>query len=319
MMPRMVALRVVFMGSPVFAVPVLEAVLDLRLPEEVRVVGVYTAPDRAAGRGRRLAASPVKELAVSRGLPVLSPARVTPSEEQERFAELGADLVVLAAYGLLLPSTFLFGPRHGAVNVHPSLLPRHRGATPVPAAILAGDGETGTSIIVMDEGLDTGAILAQQRVALAGTERTPELTDRLFRIGATMLGDCLPPYVTGKRAPMPQPDEGATMAKRFSKGDGPIDWAQPAHVLERRVRALNPWPGTSTTWEGRGLQVLEAAVGSPGSGSPGAVTRSGGGIAVTTGEGTLKLLRVRLEGRGAVSAEEFERGHPAFAGASLPS
>jgi methionyl-tRNA formyltransferase len=315
----MVALRVVFMGSPAFTVPVLEAVLSLRLPEPVRMVGVYTAPDRASGRGRRLAASPVKEFAVSRGLPVLSPPRVTPSEEQQRFADLGADLVVLAAYGLLLPSAFLFGPRHGAVNVHPSLLPRHRGATPVPAAILAGDGETGTSIIVMDEGLDTGAILAQQRVALAGTERTPELTDRLFRLGATMLADCLPPYVAGERAPMPQPDDGATMAKRFSKEDGTIDWAQPAHVLERRVRALDPWPGTATTWEGKRLQVLDAAVGRHAPGAPGAVSRSGDGVVVSTGVGALLLRRVRLEGRSTVSAEEFVRGRPAFAGASLPS
>jgi len=315
----MSTLNVVFMGTPSFVVPVLEAVERL-LPEiDGRVVAVYTAPEKPAGRGRRLAPSPVGEYAASKRFAVLTPLRLRSEREVARFESLGVDLVVLAAYGLILPAPFLFGPRHGAVNVHPSLLPRYRGASPVAAAILAGDRVTGTTIMRMDEGLDTGPILEQREVALDGTERTPQLTDRLFRLGAAMLEDCLPRYVRGEVEAAPQPDEGVSVVKRFAKEDAMLDWSRPAIELERRVRAFDPWPGTATVWRGERVEVLTASLGMATDAAPGTVVREGKGIAVATGDGSLVLGQVRPAGRKAMDATAFVVGRPEFVGAALPS
>ena len=317
MMGPMDPVRVVFMGTPGVAVPVLEAVLGLG--PGWPVVGVYTAPDRRAGRGREVRRAPVKIFAEAQGLPVHSPTRLGPPEEAARFGALAADLVVLAAYGLLLPKVFLETPRFGAVNVHPSLLPRHRGAAPVAAAILAGDGSTGTSVIVMDETLDTGPLLARSGpVALDGTERTPDLTARLFALGAELLAGVLPRYVAGEAAPVPQAAEGVSLVKRLSKADGNLDWSQPALRLERQVRAYDPWPGAATTWRGRRLEVLDAGV-ADGTAAPGLVAESGGAVSVGTGEGLLVLRSVKLEGRPATTAAEFVRGHRDLVGDTLPS
>lgn len=321
MMWSMDTVRVVFMGSPEVAVPVLEAVLGLGFGWPV--VGVYTAPDRRAGRGREVRSAPVKAFARTRGLDVLSPALLRADGETERFEALGADLVVLAAYGLLLPKPFLEGPRFGAVNVHPSLLPRHRGAAPVAAAILAGDPSTGASVIVMDEGLDTGPVLARSApVALDGTERTPGLTARLFALGAELLADVLPRYVAGEVVPQQQ-GEGATLVKRLSKADGDLDWSRPAAQLERQVRAYDPWPGSATTWRGQRFEVLDAAVAAaPGLVAglvPGQVIDMDGAVGVGTGDGLLVLRSVRLAGRPATTAAAFVRGHREIVGATLPS
>ncbi|MDA1035252.1 MAG: methionyl-tRNA formyltransferase [Chloroflexi bacterium] len=312
-------LRVVFMGTPAFVVPVLKSVE--KIVEEIggRVVAVYSGPDRPAGRGRKLAASPVKGYAVERGFDVLTPGKVTTEEEKVRFESLGADLVVLAAYGLLLPRPFLFSPLHGAVNVHPSLLPRHRGAAPVPAAILAGDSVSGTTIIKMDEGLDTGPVLAMREVPLTGKERASELTMRLFDLGARMLEECLPSYMGGELVPIAQASEGASVIKRFAKEDGSLDWTRPTAELERRVRALDPWPGTATTWQGQRIDVLEASMGDSAGASPGQVIMQGDAVAVGTGDGTLVLERVRPAGRNAMAARDFVRGRADFIGAVLPS
>ena len=283
------------------------------------VVAAYTAPDAPKGRGRRPTSSPVRVRAEELGIPVMTPRRLTTDEEQTRFREIDANLVVLAAYGLLLPGPFLFGPRHGAVNIHPSLLPRHRGAAPVAGAILAGDEQSGTSLVLMDEGLDTGPLLAQRSVALAGDERTSELTDRLFTLGAAMLEEMLPEYVEGRLAPSPQPSEGVTLTKRMAKADGDIDWTESALVIERKVRAYDPWPGTSTSWEGRRLAVVEAALAQGRGLAPGEVGSVGGETLVGTGEGALRLLRVKLEGRPETGVDEFLRGHGTFLGARLPS
>ena len=317
MMQRVKPLRVVFMGSPDFAIPVLEAVLGLG--PEWAVVAAYTSPDRQSGRGRQAHRPPVMRFASDRGIPTLSPSRLSAEGEVERFGALSADLVVLAAYGLLLPVAFLAGPRFGAVNVHPSLLPRHRGAAPVVATILAGDETTGASVIVMDEGLDTGPLLGRREVQLDGTERTPQLTARLFAMGADLLADVLPEYVSGALAPMPQPTEGATVVKRLSKADGQLDWTKPAAVLERQVRAFDPWPGSATSWGGKRLEVLDAAVGEGRRTVPGAVVAIDGSVGVGTAEGVLVLRRVKLEGRRATAAADFVRGHREFLGATLPS
>lgn len=310
--------RIVFMGSPQSVVGVLDATVRLAAANGWTVAAAYTAPDRPEGRGRRMAAAPVRRRAEELGIPVLTPHRLTLPEEQERFRELRADLVVLAAYGLLLPPPFLFEPRHGAVNVHPSLLPRHRGAAPVPAAILAGDAETGVTLMTMDEGLDTGPLLAARNVPLRGDERTPALTGQLFALGGELLTYVLPRYVAGEVAPKPQPEEGVTYAPRLTKADALIDWREPADLIERKVRAYDPWPGTATVWEHSRLTVTEAEVAPGAAGlAPGEVWTRGEDVLVGTGSEALRLLRVKPEGRTEMGVPEFLRGRPAFAQARL--
>lgn len=319
----MEGLRVVFMGSPAPVVPVLEALEVYARAQGWTLAGVYAAPARPAGRGRGMRPAPVAERARDLGVPVFTPARLRAEEEQERFRALRADLVVLAAYGLLLPPLFLRpdepgGPSHGALNVHPSLLPRWRGASPVASAILAGDAESGVSVMRMDEGLDTGPVLACERVWLDGTERTPELTDWLFSLGARLLTRSIGPYLAGALVPVPQPQEGITLCGRWRKEDGLLDFTRTAAGLERQVRAFDPWPGAYTTWRGQRLEVLDARVGE-GHGEPGEVTAHGDGFAVGTGEGLLVPLRVRQEGKRALAGQEFLRGQRSLLGAWLPS
>ena len=307
------------MGAPEPAVAALDAVWSVARRNGWSVAAAYAPPDRPSGRGRKPSPSPVRVRAEELGVPVLTPERITPPAEQARFREIGADLVVLAAYGLLLPDAFLFEPRHGAVNLHPSLLPRHRGAAPVAAAVLAGDAVTGTSLMVMDEGLDTGPVLAQRTLPLSGDERTPELTARLFALGAAMLEETLPEYVAGRIVPAPQAADGVTLSKRMAKSDGDVDWTEPALIIARKVRAYDPWPGTATSWQGRRLAVLDAAPAPDAGLAPGQVDVDADGALVGTGEGSLRLLRVRIEGKAALGAAEFVRGRPDFATAWLPS
>jgi methionyl-tRNA formyltransferase len=315
----MASLRIVFMGSPSFVIPILSSTERVASELDGEIVAVYTTPDRPAGRGRKLLASPIKDYARVRGISVLSPARLTNEDEKARFMELRADLVVLAAYGLLLPAPFLFTPKHGAVNVHPSLLPRHRGASPVAGAILAGDLTTGVTIMKMDEGLDTGDVLAMEELPLSGRERAPALTASLFALGARMLNQALPAYLAGAILPQPQAAEGATAIKRFIKEDGQLDWTMPAMDIERRIRALDPWPGTATTYEGARLEVLSATVLGLSGMAPGTVVVQGREVAVATGEGLLVLHQLKPAGRKPMAAADFLRGHPDFAVATLPS
>ncbi len=310
--------RIVFMGSPRPAVAVLDATARVAAANGWSVVAAYTAPDKPEGRGRRMASSPVRSRAEEMGIPVLTPSRLNLAEEQERFRALSADLVVLAAYGMLLPAPFLFEPAYGAVNVHPSLLPRHRGAAPVAAAILAGDAETGVTLMAMDEGLDTGPALARRTYPLNGDERTPALTERLFSLGSELLAEVLPRYVAGDIEPAPQDEERATYTPRMTKTDALIDWNEPALLIERKVRAYDPWPGTATIWEERRLAVTDAAVElETGDLAPGEVCVNAGAVLVGTGRGALRLLRVKREGRSEMDAADFLRGHPAFARARL--
>jgi methionyl-tRNA formyltransferase len=315
----MASLRIVFMGSPSFVIPILSSTERVASELDGEIVAVYTTPDRPAGRGRKLLASPIKDYARVRGISVLSPARLTNEDEKARFMELRADLVVLAAYGLLLPAPFLFTPKHGAVNVHPSLLPRHRGASPVAGAILAGDLTTGVTIMKMDEGLDTGDVLAMEELPLSGRERAPALTASLFALGARMMNQALPAYLAGAILPQPQAAEGATAIKRFIKEDGQLDWTMPAMDIERRIRALDPWPGTATTYEGARLEVLSATVLGLSGMAPGTVVVQGREVAVATGEGLLVLHQLKPAGRKPMAAADFLRGHPDFAVATLPS
>ena len=285
------------------------------------LAGVYTAPDQPAGRGRKLEPTPVKRFAVEVGLRVYTPDTLRSDGAVAQLSELKPDLVVLAAYGKLLPGPFLAVPRWGCVNVHPSLLPRHRGATPGASAILDGDEVTGVTLFLMDEGLDTGPVLAQRKTPLGPSERTPELTARLFALGAELLKEALPVYVAGGRTPAPQGEAGATASRRLTKEDGEMVWTKPATQLEREVRAYFPWPGSATTWNGKRVQVLEAAVEQEGDqAAPGTVVTLGAaGVGVVTGEGVLSLRQVRLEGKPAMGASDFLRGNHGFLGARLPS
>ena len=309
-------LRLIFMGTPSFAVPALGALLDVGHD----IVGVFTQPDRRSGRGRRLSAPPVKGFAESRGLKVLQPASLRKNTDAIRhIADLAPDAIIVAAYGLFLPEDVLAVPRLGCLNIHPSLLPRHRGSSPVATAILEGDEVAGVTIMFLDEGMDTGPVLAQQKATIAPEETCDELTVRLFDIGASLLTTTLDSWNECAVAPIPQDDADATITRRLQRADGEIKWNQSAIEITRRVRAFTPWPGTFTTWQGRTLKVLRAE---PTDDSfdypPGTVLRANNvGITVSTVRGALRLREVQLEGRRASDAADFARGYPDFVGSVL--
>jgi len=310
-------MRIVFMGTPEFAVPALSSLIN----SKYEVVAVYSQPDEPAGRGRRLAPTAVKTLALNCSLTVWQPASLKNPEDVQKLAELRPDTIVVAAYGQLLPQAVLDIPIFGCVNIHPSLLPRHRGPSPVSAAILAGDEVTGVSIMLMDRGMDTGPVLAQKERNISPEDTTGTLTERLADVGAQLLIETLPSWLEGTITPRPQDDGKATYSKILAKEDGQIDWRCPAAELWRRVRAFQPWPGCYTTWRGKMLKIIEA-VSLPGQGEVGRVLETRGAdsapIGVQTGDGILGLVRVQLEGKRAVSAVEFARGQRVFVGSLLP-
>jgi methionyl-tRNA formyltransferase len=307
------AVRTVFMGTPDFAVPSLQALLA---DPAYQVVGVITQPDRAAGRGRELRASPVKQVALAAGLPVLQPERL---REPAAFAELAAlapELIVVAAYGQILRPEVLALPRFGCINVHASLLPRWRGAAPIAAAILAGDAVTGVTIMLMDAGMDTGPILAQEAEPIHPDDTAATLGARLARLGAELLIRTLPAYLAGRLRPRPQPEEGITICRPLTKEQGRIDWTWPAAHIARMVRAYDPWPGAYTTWKGQSLKIL-AATTAPGQAPPGHVLAWGQGAAVGTAADLLVLRMVQPANRPPMRIEAFCRGRPDFIGAVL--
>ncbi|MBX6374494.1 MAG: methionyl-tRNA formyltransferase [Acetobacteraceae bacterium] len=308
-------MRLAFLGSPDFAVPALRALVAAG--HEVAMV--YAQPPRPAGRGHRETPCPVHRAALELGLPVRTPARLRHNTaEHEAFAALGLDAAVVAAYGLILPKPMLEAPRRGCLNIHASLLPRWRGAAPIQAAILAGDAETGITIMQMDEGLDTGPMLLREAVPIGPRATAQELHDQLAELGARLVLRALaedPP-------PVPQPAEGATYAPKLSKEDGRLDWAQDAAALDRRVRALNPWPGTFFEHAGTPIRVLaaEPAEGEAGA-LPGTVLDGGGEVLrVACGGGTaLRLTRLQRPGRAPLPAAEFLRGYALAPGTVLGS
>ena len=311
------------MGSPDYVVGVLDAILAL----DHQVVGVYTQPDKPAGRGRSAEPTPVKSFALSKRLPVFQPASFRVDESQRELARLEPDLVVVAAYGKLLPPEVLELPAHGCLNIHPSLLPRFRGPSPVASAILQEEEPTGTTIMLLDEGMDTGPVLATRELwGWTGSATALELTEKLFEVGADMMAEVLPGWLEGAIVPQTQEHAQATSTRKLEKADGEADWTQAARELEKRCRAFTPWPGLYTTWGGKMLKVLSASVveGSTGTGQsggpPGAVVSvPEHGIGVATGDGVLALSSLQLEGKRAVSAGEFLRGYPEFLGSTLPS
>ena len=304
----MTALRLAFMGSPAFAVPTLQALHEAGH----EVAAVYSQPPRPAGRGRAVTPCPVHEAALSLGLPVRTPARLRhDAAEHAAFATLDLDAAVVAAYGLILPPAMLSAPRRGCLNVHASLLPRWRGAAPIQAAVLAGDAETGITVMQMDAGLDTGPTLLAGRVPIGPRATAADLHDALANLGATLMLQALrdPP------APAPQPAEGATYAPKLSRDSGRLDWTQPAAQLDRQVRAFTPWPGAWATLGTETLKVLRAEPTAGGAGPPGTVLD--GGLLVACGAGALRLLRVQRPGRAPMDADALLRGFPVPPGTLL--
>lgn len=295
-------LRIVFMGSPDFAVPTLRA-----LTHEYEIVGVITQPDRPAGRGRTPRPPAVKVVASSLGLAVLQPTRLAEPEAFRQLREWGPDLIVVTAFGQLLQSEVLDLPRHGCLNVHASLLPRWRGAAPIQAAIAAGDVVTGVTIMKMDAGLDTGGIIVQRRIPIEPQDTGGSLAARLSQLGAETLVASVPGYVSGELQPQLQDAARATRAPLLKKTDGLLDPSLSAEVLERRVRAFDPWPGTYILFEGAALKVLQAH-GSSQTALPGSRLVIDGQPAVAAAEGALVLDKVQPAGKKPMDSRAFLLG-----------
>jgi len=323
-------MRVVFMGTPDFALPSLRGLVE----GGYNIVGVYTRPDRLAGRGRALTPPAVKTAALDYGLPVFQPPGLRRPEAVEELTSLKPDVIVVCAFGVILRQPVLDIPAKGVLNVHPSLLPRHRGASPIAAAILAGDEQTGVTIMLIDPGMDSGPILSQRAIAISPWDTGGSLGERLAEVGAELLLEVLPRWLADEIEPQPQDDSLATQCSLLSKEAGAIDWNLPAIDIWRRVRAFNPRPGAFTTLAGQTLLIWEAwplSVG--GAGEPGTVlpltpeqrqmlpseVGEKETLAVQTGEGLLAILRLQRAGRRSLTAAEFIRGQRDLFGRRLGS
>ena len=302
------ALRIVFAGTPEFAVPSLRAAAQRN-----EVVAVYTQPDRPAGRGRGLQPSPVKREAIARGIPVLQPESLKSELSRDALRALKPDLMVVVAYGLLLPREILGIPAQGCWNVHASLLPRWRGAAPIQRAIEAGDNETGVCLMQMEKGLDTGPVLLSQRIAIGDGETGGQLHDRLAALGAQTLADGLGLLRAGMRpVAKPQPEAGATYARKLDKAEAKLDWSQPAEVLARKVRAFNPWPMAEAVLAGERVRI-HGAVALPLAhrATPGSVLLAGReGIDIACGDGALRIRVLQREGGKAITAADYLNARP---------
>lgn len=291
-------MRVIFMGTPGFSVPALQAVAARH-----EVVCVYTQPPRAAGRGQKPRPSPVQAAAEALGLPVRSPERLKAPEDQAAFAALGADVAVVVAYGLILPQPVLDAPRLGCLNIHASILPRWRGAAPIHRAVMAGDAETGVAIMQMEAGLDTGPVLAEARTPIGPEDTTGDLHDRLAGMGGALIAEVL------ERLPLdavPQSEDGVTYAAKIDKAEARIDWTRPAAEVDRLIRGLSPFPGAWCEVAGERVKLLRARV-VAGEGAPGAVL---GPLVVACGAGAVEVLELQRQGKRPLPTAEALRGMP---------
>jgi len=296
------AVRIIYMGTPDFAVAPLAALIDAGH----EIVCVYSQPPRPAGRGHKERLTPVHAFAEAKGIEVRTPKSLRNEDEQQAFAGLNADLAVVAAYGLILPKPILDAPKYGCFNIHASLLPRWRGAAPIQRAILAGDAETGVTIMQMDEGLDTGDMLLVDRVKITPETTASGLHDALMEMGARLIVEAVDKLAAGALTATPQPDEGVTYASKLEKGEGRLDFAKPAVELERAVRAFTPWPGAYFDRDKDRIKVLEVR-GTDQSGTPGTVLDDA--LTIACGEGALQLLKVQRAGKAPMDAEAFLRGY----------
>ncbi|MEW8535368.1 MAG: methionyl-tRNA formyltransferase [Candidatus Thiodiazotropha endolucinida] len=300
-------LKIVFAGTPAFAATALEALLTTHH----RVVAVYTQPDRPAGRGRKVQLSPVKEMALAKGIEVRQPQTLKDENAQHELAGLNADLMVVVAYGLLLPQAVLDIPRLGCINIHASLLPRWRGAAPIQRALLAGDKESGVTIMQMEAGLDTGPMLYTLRSPIRDDDTGGTLHDRLALLGAQALVTCLPDLAGGRLQAEIQDEHLANYAGKLEKQEGLIDWSRPAAEIDRKVRAFNPWPVAQCRYDDRIMRIWQAQPLNEGcAAKPGEVLRSGKpGIDVATGDGVLRISQLQMPGKRAMSAADFLNAH----------
>ncbi len=310
--------KIIFLGTPQFSVSSLESLLN----HDYSVIAVYTQPDRQAGRGQKLLFSPVKEYALSHGLSVIQAKSLKDAETIEQMKALAPDACIVSAYGKIIPESILSVPRLGFLNIHPSLLPRHRGATPIPSAILEGDKVTGVTIMLLDAGMDSGPILKQKEVAIADQDTTASLSTRMAVVGAELLIEVLPLWLESKIKPVPQDDSRATYTKTLTKEAGRIDWKLSAVDIWRRIRAFNPWPGCYTTWQGKLLKISGAVPLDGGSSlQAGRVIMlpksEAAALGVQCGEGVLGLLTLQLEGKKEISARDFILGQREFIGSTL--
>ncbi len=304
--------NIVFLGSPVFAVPSLQA-----LAANFNVVGVVTQPDRPAGRGKKLKPSPVKAAALELDIPVITPLNLR--KEPDSIAQIKAwqpDILVVVAFGQILSKEVLYMAPHDTINIHFSLLPKHRGAAPIAGAILAGDAEVGVTIMEVVYKLDAGAIISQRSMPLEAHHTTRNLTDVMSNLGADLLVDTIPDYTAGKLTPTQQDESQMSYIGKIDKSDGHINWNEDAITIDRKIRAFDPWPGTFSFWNDQRLKII--------SGTPTDVTAPIGQviqhedtILVGTSTGSLKLVTVQPQGKKAMSAADFLRGNPEFVGSTL--
>ena len=304
-------LRLAFMGTPDFAVPALQTLVDAGHD----VACVYSQPPRPAGRGHKERPSPVHAAADALGISVRTPTSLKSNSAQADFRALALDAAVVAAYGLILPKPILEAPRLGCFNIHASLLPRWRGAAPIQRAILAGDAETGVSIMLMDEGLDTGPMLLAAPIPITATTTAESLHGDLAALGARLIADALEQAESGTLNATPQPDDGATYAKKLDRDEARVDWAGSADLIERKTRALNPWPGLWFDMDGMRVKLLSGTV-VAGDGAPGTVLDDD--MAIACGEGAFRPARLQREGRRPMERAEFLRGNPLPKGTQLP-
>lgn len=321
--------RIVFMGTPDFALPALSILHGVSAQTDWQVVGVVTQPDRRAGRGKKLVAGPVKLFALEHRLPLLQPKSFrhnvgprTPEQPDPLpwLRSLAPDLIVVAAFGQILPPSVLNIPTYGCLNVHASLLPAYRGASPITAALLDGLSETGVTIMLMDAGMDTGPVLSQARLHVLARDTTDSLSQRLAALGAELLAETIPSWLEGNTAPVAQaelPGE-PSVCPLVKKQDGHIDWTLPAHRVERMTRAYTPWPAAFTTLKGQNFKLWQGSV-IPGHAAPGLVIEVDGRVAVGTGDGLLALHEVQPAGKRRMTATTFLNGAPDFIGARLGS
>jgi methionyl-tRNA formyltransferase len=294
-------MRVIFMGTPDFSVPALEAIATRH-----DVVAVYSQPPRAAGRGQKERPGPVHAAAARAGIPVFTPRSLKKAGVQDEFAAHAADVAVVAAYGLILPQAILDAPRLGCLNVHASLLPRWRGAAPIQRAIMAGDTQTGITIMQMDAGLDTGPMLMTARAAIDDTTTAGDLHDRLSEIGGKLILEALTSLETGAVSPRPQPDSGITYADKIDKAEAHLTFDRPAHAVLRHIHGLSPYPGAFIVLGGKRLKLLKVQTVDGVSAPPGTLT--GDGLAIACRDGAIRATRVQREGKGPMDAEAFLRG-----------